>query len=78
MLEWDWYGFLKKRDATHYVEHVFLHPMGSAGHVVHYGASRSRNIKALFFMLGWDWYRFDKSVIGQGTLNLCFCIRWDL
>jgi hypothetical protein len=23
--------------------------------------SRARNIEALFFMLGWDWYGFDKK-----------------
>jgi hypothetical protein len=34
------------------------------GHIVHSGASRPRNIDALFFMLGWDWYGFDKKHAG--------------
>jgi hypothetical protein len=41
---------------TRYVELVFLHPVGSAGHVVHSSMSRTQNIDALFFMLGWDRY----------------------
>jgi hypothetical protein len=35
---------------------VFLHPVGSTGHVVHFGASGVRSIDALFFVLGWDLY----------------------
>jgi hypothetical protein len=38
MLGWDWYGFDKKCVTTHYAELVLLHPVGSAGHVVHSGA----------------------------------------
>jgi hypothetical protein len=56
----DRYGFNKKRAPTRYAELVFLHPVGSAGCVVHYGASRARNNDALFFMLVWDRHGFDK------------------
>jgi hypothetical protein len=38
-LGWDRYGFDKKCVETRYVELVFLHPVRSAGHVVHPGAS---------------------------------------
>jgi hypothetical protein len=40
MLGWDRYGFDKKRAETRYRDLVFLHPVRSAGHVVHFGASR--------------------------------------
>jgi hypothetical protein len=33
------YGIDKKRIGSNYAELVFLHSMGSAGHVVHYGVS---------------------------------------
>jgi hypothetical protein len=44
--------FSKKRGETRYAELVFLHLVGSAGHVVHSCASGASNIEALFFMVG--------------------------
>jgi hypothetical protein len=56
MLRWDRYGFDKKCVETRYAELVFLHPMGSANHVVHYDAIGAQNVGTLFFMVGWDRY----------------------
>jgi hypothetical protein len=36
---WDRYVFDKKCVGTRYAKLVFLHPVGSVGHVVHFGAS---------------------------------------
>jgi hypothetical protein len=38
-----------------------LHPVGSAGHIVHSGAPGPQNVKAIFFMFGWDRYGFNKK-----------------
>jgi hypothetical protein len=39
-LRWDQYGFEKKYIWTHYAELLFLLPVGSVSHVVHFGSSR--------------------------------------
>jgi hypothetical protein len=36
-----------------------LHSVGSVGHVVHCSASEARNIDTLFFLFGWERYRFQ-------------------
>jgi hypothetical protein len=54
LLRWDQYGFDIKRVGTRYDELAFLHPVGSAGHVVHFGTSVAQNDDTLFFMVGWD------------------------
>jgi hypothetical protein len=72
MLDWDMYGYDKKRAKTFYAELMFLEPVGSAGHVVHSNASRARNMVALFFVLERDWYGFDKRCPGTRYTELVF------
>jgi hypothetical protein len=60
LLRWDRYRFQKKCVEARYTKLVFLHLVGYAGHIVHCGASRTRNNDALFFLLGWDRDGFHK------------------
>jgi hypothetical protein len=69
---WDWYGFDKTRTTTRHAEVLFLHPVGSAGDIVHSSTYRGRNVDALFFRLGWDRYGFDKKHIRTHYAKLVF------
>jgi hypothetical protein len=51
---------------------VFLHSVGPADNVVHSDAFRPRKVDALFFMLGWDPYGFDKKRAGTHYAELVF------
>jgi hypothetical protein len=51
---------------------MFLHPEGSVGHVLHFGASGPQNIDALFFMLGWAWCGFHEKHGGTSYVELVF------
>jgi hypothetical protein len=46
--------------------------VGSAGHVVHSGVFDAQNVDILFFILGWDRYRFHKKRIGTHYAELVF------
>jgi hypothetical protein len=50
--------------------------MGYAGHVVHCVLSGARNIDTLFFMLGWDWYEFQKKRTETSYADLVSCIHY--
>jgi hypothetical protein len=55
-----------------YSELVFLHPVGSAGHIMHSSASRARNVDALFFKLRWARSGFHKKPAGARYAELVF------
>jgi hypothetical protein len=64
--------FKKKRFRTRDTKIVFLHPVGSEGHVVYSSASMPCDINTIFFMLGWNWYRFYKKRAGTHYAELVF------
>jgi hypothetical protein len=66
MLGWARCGAHKMHVGTRYAEHVFLHPVGSAGHVVGSRTLALQNIDTLFFILRWA--RFGGHKVCQDTL----------
>jgi hypothetical protein len=63
---------IKKHAGTHYVKLVVLHLVGSAGHVVYFGAFEVQNVDAQFFMLGWARCSFNKECAGTRYAELVF------
>jgi hypothetical protein len=72
MLMWAWCSSHKKCVWAHYAKLLFLHPVGSVGHVVHFAASGPQNVIALFLMLRWDRCGFDKNHAGTSYAELEF------
>jgi hypothetical protein len=66
------YDFDKKRVGTRYAEHMFLHSMGSVGHIVDSSASGVRNDDALFFIPGCARCCFHKKRVGTRYAKLVF------
>jgi hypothetical protein len=72
MLRWDLVEFHKKYVRTRYGKLGSLHPVRSAVHIVHSGASGARNGNALFFMLGCHWYGLDEKRTSTPCAELVF------
>jgi hypothetical protein len=61
-----------KNTGARYTELVLLHPMGSTGHVVHFGGPGARNVDTLFSCSGRTVMDSTKSTLRHVTLNLYF------
>jgi hypothetical protein len=69
---WARSGFHKKRARTHYAALMFLHPVGSMGHVVHSGVFEAQNVDTLFFMHRCVRCGFHKKRVGTLCTELVF------
>jgi hypothetical protein len=78
IIGWAWCGFHKKRVGRRYSKLVFLHPVGSIGHVAHFGASGYKIPTHHFSCSGGPNVVSIKIMLGNIMQNLCFCFRWDL
>jgi hypothetical protein len=94
MLRWAWCNFHKKHTIKCYAEHVFfisgeicetrsafhvfLHPVGSASHVVSYGAPAHKTLTNYLSCLGGPDAVIEKSVPRHVMTNFCFWILRDL
>jgi hypothetical protein len=61
-----------KYGSKHYAEFLFLHTVGSVGHIVLSGASRLRNLDTVFFVLRWVQRSFHKKRVGRCCTKLVF------
>jgi hypothetical protein len=83
MLGWDRYGFDEKRAGTRFTEVVFLHRVGSAGHIGQSGVVSMKSVLGhvtpnLCFCVsdGICVSRYGVSGV-QNVITLFFILRWD-
>jgi hypothetical protein len=72
MLGWARFGSHKNCTRARYAELVFLHLVGSTGHIVCSGAPRMQNVDTLFFMVGCARFGSHKHRAGTCYVELMF------